>query len=62
MRKFGLRYTDWHPHGGHVRADFINAHDNAAWLAVIDKWYRTDQPGQYPENPGIPKPPTHANR
>lgn len=62
MRKFGLRYTDWHPHGGLVRADFIKARDNAAWLAVMDKWYRTDQPGEYPENPGIPKPPTLAKR
>ncbi|MCH2203748.1 MAG: tRNA-dihydrouridine synthase family protein [Fuerstiella sp.] len=57
MRKFGLRYADWHPHGGRVRADFIKVGSNESWLEVLDKWYRADQPGQYPENPGRPKPP-----
>lgn len=60
MRKFGLRYADWHPAGGHVRAEFIKVHDNEAWLAAIDRWYRVDQQGQYPENPGRPKPPSES--
>jgi len=57
MRKFGLRYTDWHPDGGHVRSDFIKVQDNQSWLAVLGKWYQQDRPGQYPGNPGRPKPP-----
>lgn len=60
MRKFGLRYADWHPEGDQVRADFIKVQDNDAWLAVLDRWYATDQPGLYPENPGRPKPPART--
>jgi tRNA-dihydrouridine synthase B len=60
MRKFGLRYTDWHPNGGQVRADFIKVRDNDSWRAVIDNWYQNDQPGQYPQNPGRPKPPAYS--
>ena len=61
MRKFGLRYADWHHDGGHVRADFLKVGNNADWLAVLNKWYRDDQPGKYPENPGRPKPPAVGN-
>lgn len=57
MRKFGLRYADWHPGAGRVRADFLKVRDNSHWLAVVEKWYSVDRPGQYPENPGRPKPP-----
>lgn len=60
MRKFGLRYADWHPNGGRVRADFIKVQDNRSWLAVLDRWYRVDQRGLYPENPGRPKPPSRS--
>ncbi len=62
MRKFGLRYADWHHDGGRVRTDFLKAGSNADWLAVVDKWYRTDQTGKYPEDPGRPKPPAVAGR
>ena len=60
MRKFGIRYADWHPQGDQVRADFIAVKDNAGWLDVLDRWYAIDQPGQYPENPGRPKPPART--
>lgn len=57
MRKFGLRYADWHPDAEHVRADFVQVRDNSGWLSVIDRWYTADRPGCYPLNPGRPKPP-----
>ena len=57
MRKFGLRYADWHPEGGHVRSGLIKVRCNDDWLALMNDWYRVDRPGQYPENPGLPKPP-----
>ena len=60
MRKFGLRYADWHPDDAHVRADFVKVQSNEAWRAVIDKWYLQDRDGQYPENPGRPKPPARS--
>ncbi len=61
MRKFGMRYADWHPQGDHVRADFIRVQDNQAWHAVMDQWYRLDAPGQYPINPGRPQPPARRS-
>jgi tRNA-dihydrouridine synthase B len=61
MRKFGLRYTDWHPDGGQIRADFIKVQDNESWHAVLDKWYLRNQPGQYPKKPGRPKPPARRD-
>ncbi|MEZ6061465.1 MAG: tRNA-dihydrouridine synthase [Planctomycetaceae bacterium] len=60
MRKFGIRYADWHPHGDHVRADFIRARNASEWHDVVARWYAEDAPGIYPANPGIPKPPAMA--
>lgn len=57
MRKFGLRYADWHPQGDQVRADFIQVQTNEQWQAVVRRWYQHDQPGEYPTNPGRPSPP-----
>lgn len=57
MRKFGLRYADWHPQGDQVRADFIQVQNSDAWRDVITRWYERDQPGIYPSNPGRPDPP-----
>lgn len=56
MRKFGIRYADWHPCGDQVRHDFIQARNNTDWNAVVDRWYTTDAAGVYPDSPGIPKP------
>ena len=57
LRKFGMRYADWHPDGDFVRAAFINTSSSEDWLNVIKIWYSTDRPGIYPVNPGRPKPP-----
>lgn len=57
LRKFGIRYADWHPQGDLVRAAFIQATSSDAWHGVLDRWYREDTPGVYPSLPGIPKPP-----
>jgi nifR3 family TIM-barrel protein len=57
LRKFGMRYADWHPDGDHVRAAFIKASCMNDWHQVITNWYATDAAGTYPENPGRPKPP-----
>lgn len=57
MRKFSLRYSDWHPEGDEVRADFVGASDRASWLRVLEQWYNVNQDGIYPDNPGRPSAP-----
>jgi nifR3 family TIM-barrel protein len=46
MRKFGIRYSELHPHSREVRDAFIAAKSAAGWLAVLDEWYdpRRDWP------------------
>jgi tRNA-dihydrouridine synthase len=58
LRKFGMRYADWHPQAEHVRAAFINSRNVSMWNLVLATWYATDGPGRYPISPGLPKPPT----
>lgn len=57
MRKFSMRYSDWHPEGDEVRADFVEAKDYATWLKVLKRWYDHNLEGVYPTNPGRPSPP-----
>ena len=57
MRKFGLRYADWHPQADRVRADFLSVRKNSDWLDTVKRWYSADHPGVYPVDPGRPKPP-----
>lgn len=57
LRKFGMRYADWHPLGDKVRAAFIQAKTVDGWKAVLTDWYSNDAPGVYPRDPGRPKPP-----
>lgn len=57
MRKFSLRYSDWHPEGAEVRADFIAVKDRQSWLEVLKNRYSDNRQGVYPENPGRPSPP-----
>ena len=56
LRKFGIRYADWHPDTDDVRADFIAARNGADWHGVVRRWYSRDQAGVYPANPGLTKP------
>lgn len=58
MRKFGMRYADWHPDADEVRAAFIRVGDARTWSSVIKDWYASDRPGIYPIHPGMPKSPT----
>ena len=62
LRKFGMRYADWHPQGDHVRAGFIAAKCLDDWHGVINDWYSTDDSGVYPTNPGLPKPPAKIHQ
>ena len=57
LRKFGMRYADWHPQGDKVRAAFIRTKSSAMWKDVLEQWYSGDAEGVYPELPGRPKPP-----
>lgn len=62
LRKFGMRYADWHPAGDQVRAAFISSRDETMWRNVLRVWYAVDRPGVYPRNPGLPKPPASRSR
>ncbi|MCA9084884.1 MAG: tRNA-dihydrouridine synthase [Planctomycetaceae bacterium] len=57
LRKFGMRYADWHPNGEHVRADFIRSASLDDFRQVLSRQYAIDQSGRYPVLPGRPKPP-----
>ncbi|MEZ6122633.1 MAG: tRNA-dihydrouridine synthase [Planctomycetaceae bacterium] len=57
LRKFSLRYADWHPRGDMVRAAFVKTTDAASWHQVLQDWYAADESGIYPGNPGRPRPP-----
>lgn len=45
MRKFGIKYSMLHPQHDSVRADFVKVRSRAEWEAVLERWYRDDQPG-----------------
>lgn len=60
LRKFGMRYADWHPQGDLVRGAFIGVSQINQWRDVLKDWYSTDAPGIYPSSPGLPKPPRRA--
>jgi len=39
MRKFGIKYSELHPHATQVRDAFIAVKNARDWQAVLDKWY-----------------------
>lgn len=57
LRKFGMRYADWHPEAAKVKAAFITVKDTESLKRVFCEWYKTDAAGCYPVSPGIPKAP-----
>lgn len=57
MRKFSLRYCDWHPEGDEVRAEFVKVKDRQSWLEVLQHRYSENHQGVYPRTPGRPSPP-----
>lgn len=60
LRKFGMRYADWHPDEAAVRDAFIKVTNVEQWNEVLAKSYSTDAPGHYPSSPGRPKPPANS--
>jgi nifR3 family TIM-barrel protein len=45
MRKFGIKYSRFHPQHELVRADFAAVRQPGAWRNVLAKWYVADGPG-----------------
>lgn len=60
LRKFGMRYADWHPDSRFVRAAFIKVNGLESLTQVMSDWYSNDASGCYPESPGLPKAPADA--
>ena len=52
-----MRYADWHPDAGRVRAAFIKVNERDSLKQVMSDWYGNDAHGCYPESPGLPKAP-----
>ena len=48
MRKFGIKYSQLHPHGREVRDAFVAVNRPAEWQAALDRWYGEDLPGRHP--------------
>lgn len=52
MRKFGIRYAQWHPDSNLVREAFVRVKHTEDWKAVLVNWYSSDSPGCYPVQQG----------
>jgi len=48
MRKMGIRYARFHPHGDEVKKAFIEVVSLRDWQRVLDQWYANDVPGVWP--------------
>jgi nifR3 family TIM-barrel protein len=49
MRKFGIKYSSSHPEFKIVREAFAKVRDFSDWQAVLERFYRENRPGQYPD-------------
>jgi nifR3 family TIM-barrel protein len=49
MRKMGIKYSRFHPQSAQVKSEFINVRSLRDWTGVLDKWYREDAPGVWPD-------------
>ena len=49
MRKFGIKYSKLHPHALEVRNEFVRVSKPGEWQTVLERWYRDDAPGCYPQ-------------
>jgi len=45
LRKFGMRYAEWHPQRERVRDAFIQSRNAEMWSQVLVDWYSDDAPG-----------------
>jgi tRNA-dihydrouridine synthase B len=48
LRKFGIKYSQWHPQGLEVRDAFVRVSCTAEWKYVLDRFYSVDAPGVWP--------------
>jgi tRNA-dihydrouridine synthase len=48
MRKFGIKYAQWHPQNLQVRDEFVRVKSIEEWRGVLDRWYDTDASGVWP--------------
>jgi tRNA-dihydrouridine synthase len=48
MRKFGIKYSQLHPHGRAVRDAFVAVSHPHQWREVFARWYSEDLPGRHP--------------
>ena len=48
MRKFGIKYSQLHPHAQRVRDAFISVSRPGQWMSVLEQWYSEDLPGRRP--------------
>jgi len=46
MRKFGIKYSQYHPQHEAVRAAFCAVKQPGAWRDVLTEWYSIDAPGE----------------
>jgi tRNA-dihydrouridine synthase B len=49
MRKMGIKYSRFHPEHALVKSEFINVRSLRDWTNVLEKWYRDDRPGVWPD-------------
>lgn len=49
MRKFGIKYAALHPRTSDVKEAFIQVRSRSDWEEVLETWYGSDEPGQYPD-------------
>ena len=55
MRKFGIKYSELHPHHMQVRDAFIHCRDTTEWHSVLAEWYNPNRdwpPGVHRTGPG----------
>lgn len=48
MRKFGIKYSRFHPLREEVKTAFINVMSLRQWTVVLNQYYNTDGPGVFP--------------
>jgi len=48
MRKFGIKYSQLHPHAREVRDAFVAVGQPGQWREVLARWYSDDLPGRHP--------------
>jgi tRNA-dihydrouridine synthase B len=48
MRKFGIKYSQLHPHSQSVRDAFVAVSRPGEWMSVLETWYAEDLPGRRP--------------